>query len=427
MLRFPAVLGSFLLTFAFPLFAANYYVAPDGNDRNRGTLEAPFATISKGIALLKAGDQLFVRGGTYGKSIVVHEKHGTAGAPIYIRAYPNEKPVIDGTGTTANGLVVFSRSSWIRFDGFEVRNGPKSGILLYDVQDVKVRGNDVHHHFRFGIHVVTGSDNERGATRRIAIESNKVHHNVQQNANGRAREWMQGIGTFRAALVEIVDNDVYENFGEGIDAVVSDRVTIARNTVWDNFSANIYLDNATNARVEGNFVVTGWATNPERYYRDGHPAPSIFSANENYEEQSPLDQITVVNNLTIGGKYGFGYGNYQQGGGLKHATIANNTFYGASHHALYLEPDSHRSSTIEHNIFVAGKGGSLAYAPSTRITYRSNCWSGGDAAARKRGKDDVLADPRFVRAGGKDRTDYALREGSPCSGKGFALSDPRPR
>jgi hypothetical protein len=361
------------------LLASTLYVAPQGNDKNPGTLAAPFATISKGVAHLKPGDEVLVRGGVYRESVLVANAHGTAGAPIHIRAYPHETPIIDGQGTRANGLVIFTSSSWLRFDGFEVRNGPKSGILLYDVQDIKVRGNDVHHHFRFGIHVVNGSEHRRGTTRRISIESNKVHHNVQQNANLRAREWMQGIGTFRVDAVEIRDNEVYENLGEGIDAVVSNDVTIASNHVWDNFSANIYLDNATNVRVDGNRVITGRVPHPESYYRHGKPSSSIFTANEFYDEQNPLRDITITNNVTVGGKYGFGYGNYQLGGGLHRTRIANNTFVGASDRVLYLEPAAHDTVTIENNIFVDGKGRDSADAPKAKIAYRNNCW----AAERK--------------------------------------------
>lgn len=369
------------------LLAATFYVAPHGNNANPGTLKAPFATITKGVAVLKPGDELQVRGGTYRESVGVVNKRGTAAAPIRIRNYPNEKPVIDGKGTTTNGLVMITLSSWIRLDGFEIRNGPKSGILLYDVHDVKVRGNDIHHHLRFGIHVVTDERKPRGTTRRIVIEGNKVHHNVQQNANGRARAWMQGIGTFRAAAVEIIDNDVYENFGEGIDAVVSDDVTIAGNTVWDNFSVNIYLDNATNVRVDRNRVASGWAKDPRRHYRDGHPAAAIFAANERYPEQSPLRNLTITNNRTSGGKYGFGYGNYQRGGGLHQTRIANNTFGGATDRVLYIEPAAHDTTTIERNVFESD-GGPYAYAPKGKITYRGNCWRGGKKGTEKRGARD---------------------------------------
>lgn len=365
------------------ILAATFYVAPHGNNGNPGTLNAPFATITKGVSALDAGDRLLVRGGTYRESVRVVNKR-----EIQIRNYPNETPVIDGRGTTANGLVIVTLSSAVHFEGFEVRNGPKSGILLYDVKDVTLRGNDVHHHFRFGIHVVSDDDKPRGTTRRVLIERNKVHHNVQQNANGRARQWMQGIGTFRAHSVAIRENEVYENFGEGIDAVVSDDVTIAANTVWDNFSANIYLDNATNARVDGNRIITGRAKHPRRYYRGGKPAPSIFAANERYDEQNPLRDLSITNNVTIGGKYGFGYGDYQRGGGLHRTRIANNTFRGAVDHVLYLEPAAHDTTLIENNIFEAEDGREYAYAPEGKITYRRNCWRGGKARTAKRGQGD---------------------------------------
>jgi parallel beta-helix repeat protein len=374
------------------LLAATYYVAPNGNNANPGTVKAPFATITKGVSVLRAGDELLVRGGTYRESVRVLKKRGTASAPIRIRNYPSEKPVIDGKGTTANGLMIITLSSWIHLEGFEIRNGPKSGILLYDVQDVRVRGNDVHHHFRFGIHVVSDEEKGRGTTRRVVIENNEVHHNVQQNANGRARQWMQGIGTFRAASVEIRGNEVYENFGEGIDAVVSDRITIAKNTVWDNFSANIYLDNATNVLVDGNRVITGRAPHAERYYRDGRPAPSIFTANETYAEQNPLRDITITNNTTTGGKYGFGYGNFQHGGGLHRTRIANNTFSGATDHVLYLEPDAHDTTTIENNRFEMPGGRDYAHAPAGKITYRRNCWRGGKKGTEKHGQGDGCGD-----------------------------------
>jgi hypothetical protein len=432
----PALL---LLLITTSLSAATYYVAPNGRDRNRGSLQAPFATISRGVDALKAGDELLVRGGTYNEAVSIQEKRGTTAAPIRIQAYPNEKPVIEGKGTRANAVVIISLCSNLRFDGFEVRNGPKSGIILYDVHHVKLRGNDVHDHFRFGIHVASASASRRGATHDVVLEGNKVHHNVQQNANGNAREWMQGIGTWRASTVEITDNDVYENFGEGIDAVVSDRVSILGNTVWDNFSANIYLDNATNPRVDGNFVVTGWAADPSRYFRGGHPAPSIFTANEDYDEQTPLTGLTITNNITVGGKYGFGYGNFQHGGGLHHSVIANNTFYGATDRVLYIEngpgeKNIHDSTTIENNIFFTDGDRVSAYAPSQTITYRSNCWYGGRARSQKWSASDLYADPRLANPGGKDKTDYRLTAASPCVDKGTqspARQDlwgtPRPR
>jgi len=43
----------------------DYYVSTDGNDRNTGTVRAPFKTLQKAIPLLKPGQTLIVRGGEY--------------------------------------------------------------------------------------------------------------------------------------------------------------------------------------------------------------------------------------------------------------------------------------------------------------------------------------------------------------------------
>ncbi|HYQ17251.1 MAG TPA: hypothetical protein VEQ58_15870, partial [Polyangiaceae bacterium] len=45
--------------------AADYYVAPDGDDANDGSLAKPFATIQKGADVAGAGDTVYLRGGTY--------------------------------------------------------------------------------------------------------------------------------------------------------------------------------------------------------------------------------------------------------------------------------------------------------------------------------------------------------------------------
>src|SRR5262245_20178135 len=45
--------------------AATYYVATSGNNSYAGTETQPFQTIRKGLSVLRGGDTLYVRGGTY--------------------------------------------------------------------------------------------------------------------------------------------------------------------------------------------------------------------------------------------------------------------------------------------------------------------------------------------------------------------------
>ena len=47
------------------LFAATRFVAPDGNDANTGTFEKPFVSLNRGSESAKAGDTVYIRGGTF--------------------------------------------------------------------------------------------------------------------------------------------------------------------------------------------------------------------------------------------------------------------------------------------------------------------------------------------------------------------------
>ncbi len=60
-----ALILGLLPTFAGEVVAETYYIATDGNDDNSGTLARPFGTFNHAIRLAKAGDTIYVRGGTY--------------------------------------------------------------------------------------------------------------------------------------------------------------------------------------------------------------------------------------------------------------------------------------------------------------------------------------------------------------------------
>lgn len=64
-----------------------YYVSPSGSDLNPGTDTHPFRSVQRGVdALAAAGDELVLRAGRYVGAVLVRRKHGTATAPIVIRA-----------------------------------------------------------------------------------------------------------------------------------------------------------------------------------------------------------------------------------------------------------------------------------------------------------------------------------------------------
>jgi hypothetical protein len=397
--------------------AATYVVAPNGSNANPGTLERPFATIAFGVSkLAAAGDTLVVRGGTYRESITVWRKHGAAGRPITISAQRGEKPVIDGSGTRSNAVVSITSSSFITLDAFEVRNGPHAGVLVYESQNIAVRWNDVHDCQTHGIGILS---DRRGATHDVLVEGNIVKRCVLSNFSGRARHgWQQALSANGCSRVTIVKNYVHENFGEGIDYILSDGGTIAHNQLWDNFSVNIYLDNARNTLVDANFITTGWARNPAQHFRGGLPAGGIDTANERYKFQRPLDALSIINNVVIGTSSGFRYRDAEFGGGLHHTVIANNTFV-MTGQAVMIEPSRHDTTTIANNIFEQRADSLPPEAPSSGIAFRTNAWHGGRGVIR--GTNDVNADPQFVNTHSGTADGFRLRASSPLRGAATPL------
>ncbi|MFF3967380.1 RICIN domain-containing protein [Streptomyces griseorubiginosus] len=100
---------------------ATYYVAPNGDDSNAGTISAPFKTLQHARDVVRTvngnmtGDiNVFLRGGTYPVTSTISftsADSGTNGHQIVYAAYPGEKPVLDG-GVPVTGWTQQSGNIW---------------------------------------------------------------------------------------------------------------------------------------------------------------------------------------------------------------------------------------------------------------------------------------------------------------------------
>lgn len=72
-----------------------YIDAARGSDEAAGSEQAPWKSVNHALKLVKPGDTLVLRGGTYREQIYCAVS-GTPDAPITIRAYPGERVFIDG-------------------------------------------------------------------------------------------------------------------------------------------------------------------------------------------------------------------------------------------------------------------------------------------------------------------------------------------
>lgn len=168
--------------------AADFYVAPGGNNNNAGTQAAPFATLQKGHDVAVAGDTVFMRGGTYSPTATtVLTRDGTsASARITITNFAGEKPIIDAinipAGTSSFGIRM-TDADWYLIKGIELRNSAEVGLEIQ-----------------------TGSSNN-------IIEFNNIHHSGRSSGDGR------GIRIIGSGISNNtwLNNDVHHNFNTAAD------------------------------------------------------------------------------------------------------------------------------------------------------------------------------------------------------------------
>ena len=84
--------------------AQPYFVASDGDDDNSGTQQAPLKTIEHAISLVKAGETIFIRGGTYYLTSTIDiTNSGKSDSLISLFSFPGERPVLDFSSQSLGG------------------------------------------------------------------------------------------------------------------------------------------------------------------------------------------------------------------------------------------------------------------------------------------------------------------------------------
>jgi hypothetical protein len=234
-----------------------YYVAPEGSDGNPGTLEAPWLTIQHALDTLHPGQRVLVRAGTYTQSLVMN-RAGTATAPITVRAYPGERPVVHpgGIGSMDYPLRITAGAAYFRFSGFIVEGGPlhtTMNIWISDGQhyppepppthDVEISGCEIRSGMGTGVLV---SPN----TQAVQLLGNTVHDNGDgsQQHHGLYFQGQDGL---------IANNLVYgQPNGFGIQVrgnypdpdtlveIPAHNVIVSNNTVVDNSLSGIMVENS---------------------------------------------------------------------------------------------------------------------------------------------------------------------------------------
>jgi len=132
--RLPGALSLLLTASAW---GADYYVDVESrggqcDDAGPGSLERPWRTLARAASgqepRPQAGDTIWVRGGVYQETVTI-EAEGALERPLTIRAFPRERPIIDGEGERANGIILADTGSadHVVIEGLTLRNFASDG------------------------------------------------------------------------------------------------------------------------------------------------------------------------------------------------------------------------------------------------------------------------------------------------------------
>jgi len=406
-----------ILTASSP--AATYFVAPKGSDSNPGTMAKPFASLYRATSKTVPGDVVYLRGGTYKYSASqTVQGTGSAAARLNVLSYPGERAILDFSAAPAgkNGLQVAGK--YVNVSNVTVQNAPGSNISVWGSTYVSVKNVKSTGSYAAGI-LVGGTT--VGASHHVEISGSEVTGCVKVNAKLNAKNWQPAIQIYQGGNVTVSNNSVHENYGEGIGFCTATDSLIQGNTVWDNFSVNVYLDNVDNVDVTSNFV---YNTGNSKFYRGGRGASGVSMCVEGVSNPIGLRNSEVSKNTIVNCFAGIWYSSYGLGGGLKNFRITNNTIYKTTGGALlWIDSDKgHLGNIVSGNVFQQSGTAVLSNLASTAgLGLGNNCWYGGKTGLGAQ-SSDLLKDPMLLRPGSYKLADYTLNQLSPCLAKGIGAT-----
>ena len=349
-ISFVLLLSAMILIVNLPAFAnANvqtpgkiYYVAPTGSDENDGSQQAPWKTLQHAANVVKAGETVFVRGGTYRENITIRSSGSETFGYITFQAYPGEIPVISGEDGKSSTLVELNNAHYIIFDGFTLTklqtsdpNKDLAGIkVINSSSNVIIQNNELynieHKGTRGNAHGIIIYGNNKNASKNIKVANNYLHDlilgssealMVDGNVDGflienNVIERVNNIGIDVAGFFGVCSGGCVDQARNGV--VVGNKVSYVDTITNPSYrgsraAAGIYVDGGTNTVLERNEVSYSNYGIEIASENKGKAATNIVMRN-NYIHHNQMSGLIMGGSST-------------SNGAARDNLIINNTFY----------------------------------------------------------------------------------------------------
>ncbi|MFL5732503.1 MAG: right-handed parallel beta-helix repeat-containing protein, partial [Chloroflexia bacterium] len=347
----------------------SYYVAPNGSSSGDGSIGRPWdlRTVFNNPSVLRPGDTIWLRGGTYVGSFTSY-LHGTSSAPIIVRQYPGEHAVIDRQGYHCDSPVPLSiYGSYTWYWGFEVMNSDTNridttggcrgigvSVLAPNTKFINMVVHDNDQGFGFW---TEAPDSE--------IYGSLVYNNgiVDPNERGGRGHGIYVQNDTGSKLIK--DNIIFNQFDYGIHAYTQNgqlhNLTFEGNTIFDNGLP----DDTDNGHGSAGILVGGTTypatgINILSNYLYMYPTMDATNFQLGYSSDVPDQDVTVQNSYIARG-----YTTRIKG--FQNTTVTNNTFYGTGI-IQDLDPRSFSTSGYNwnNNSYYGGGSSPFMYSGSSR-------------------------------------------------------------
>jgi hypothetical protein len=225
-----------------PLPSGGFYVSSNGSSTADGSKDHPWdmATALSGAGgKVQPGDTIWVRGGTYDAPFR-SSLNGASGKPVVVRAYPGERPIVDGGQTTADNFTVAGQ--YVVIWGLEFTNSDPSRTT-----------SEINHNYRANMVVNNGSHNKYidlvvhdGGTGFYSYSQwsdVEVYGGVWYNIGWQAPDRGHGHALYLksdAGLLLVKDNVVFNQYGYGLHIYTNDGDGLLNNIRAE---GNVSFDN----------------------------------------------------------------------------------------------------------------------------------------------------------------------------------------
>jgi uncharacterized protein DUF1565 len=336
------------------------YVSPSGSDSNAGTAAAPYLTIGKAASVVNPGDTVIVMDGVYQEALNL-TRGGTANAYVTFQSQNKWGAVLDGNNNALAEAVQFT-ASFIRFQGFEVRN-----------YGANVGGGDAFSNYPGG--------------QFIDIAQNHIHdigRICSDTKNGL-------VGIFLEAPNVIIEQNLINDIGR---LAAGENGCNPATPYYKNHDHGVYVDsNSNNVVIKNNIfyrIEHGWGV---QVYPSG------------------VDSLEIVNNTFVWpNPYNVGHIILAASAAVTNLRIENNISYSPNTDFIYVYTSSGFSGTVANNLIF---NGAISSATPSGLAFTGNLPNA----------DPLLVSPGNSTIDSSTMVNANLTSGSPAIGAGLTIAD----